>query len=208
MLVFNQRSLKMVEDVINNIGNEIIVRTNKNLEKYNNKLIGLVFEVRYSKIVGNTHSCPINGVTNWALREEGKPTGYPGFHGRVWLRFMNNQGSFGSNVLYKTGLNTGTGGGGSYDGIWKQLITASYKLSKVTNETNETELRNKYNLFCYSYDCKIFLDDFSGMQHLFNKLITFDAIAGTNKTIQQLRFEWEDKIHTSKDEQLVTDIKK
>ena len=147
----------MVEDVINNIGNEIIVRTNKNLEKYNNKLIGLVFEVRYSKIVGNTHSCPINGVTNWALREEGKPTGYPGFHGRVWLRFMNNQGSFGSNVLYKTGLNTGTGGGGSYDGIWKQLITASYKLSKVTNETNETELRNKYNLFCYSYDCKIFL---------------------------------------------------
>jgi uncharacterized C2H2 Zn-finger protein len=65
--------------------------------------------------VSNSHSCPRNGTTNWSGRDlfkDGtpKPTGYPGFHGRIEYQLSHDIG-FGSDVMRNLGIHTGTGGG-------------------------------------------------------------------------------------------------
>lgn len=67
-------------------------------------------DVRWSDHISNTHSCPRGGVTNWG-REEGKPTGYPGWRGRIEYQVSHDVPSFGSNLVAGTGIHTGTGGG-------------------------------------------------------------------------------------------------
>jgi uncharacterized C2H2 Zn-finger protein len=63
----------------------------------------------WNESVSNSHSCPRDGVENWG-REDGKPTGYPGWSGRIEFQMSHDLG-FGSDVMRGVGLNTGTGGG-------------------------------------------------------------------------------------------------
>lgn len=42
------------------------------------------FEIlRFSENCSNSHNAPRDGVTNWSGRDPNKPTGYPGFYGRI-----------------------------------------------------------------------------------------------------------------------------
>lgn len=46
------------------------------------------FNMKWSNCISNSHSCPHNGVKCWSANEakDGRPRGYPGWHGRVeWL---------------------------------------------------------------------------------------------------------------------------
>lgn len=64
----------------------------------------------------NTHDCPRGGVTNWALRDYNKPTGYPGYTGHIEFQTSHNLG-FGSDLMRNLGIHTGIGGlwhAGSY----------------------------------------------------------------------------------------------
>lgn len=58
----------------------------------------------------NTHSCPLNGVTNWEC-EDDKPSGYPGFYGRITFCIEPDSPGFGGDIFKGTGINTGSGGG-------------------------------------------------------------------------------------------------
>lgn len=77
----------------------------------------------WSDNVSNSHSCPRGGVQNWGARDATKPTGYPGWTGRITIKvkpamtkykgqsYMED--GFGSDYFQNTIINTGTGGGGS-----------------------------------------------------------------------------------------------
>ena len=75
--------------------------------------------------LSNSHNCPRRGVQNFDTRAEhnkGKPTGYPGWYGRITFS-VTITSSFGSDYFNNTPICTGTGGGGdsrlSYDlKIW------------------------------------------------------------------------------------------
>lgn len=74
----------------------------------------------------NSHSCPRNGgVQNFDTRSkynEGKPTHYPGWHGRITIKVKPGmhkykgqtymRDGFGSDYFDNTGICTGSGGGG------------------------------------------------------------------------------------------------
>jgi hypothetical protein len=96
--------------------------------KNKHTLVSVRFEnMRWSDSVSNTHSCPRDGVQNWDQRrnrEAGKniPEGYPGWAGHIY--FTVNAGTtahkvprecdgYGSDYFKDTGINTGTGSGGS-----------------------------------------------------------------------------------------------
>jgi hypothetical protein len=66
-------------------------------------------DVSWSDSVSNSHSCPRGGVSNWG-RDNGKPTGYPGWGGRIEFQLSHALG-FGSDVFRNVGIHTGTGGG-------------------------------------------------------------------------------------------------
>lgn len=68
-------------------------------------------DVRWSDAVSNTHSCPRGGVTNWCWSDNNNlAKGYPGWDGRIEFQMSHDIG-FGSDILYNTGIHTGTGGG-------------------------------------------------------------------------------------------------
>lgn len=75
------------------------------------------FDLHWSDSVGNTHSCPHNGVTNWAAKDASLPTGYPGWRGAVeWIVEFPEQWRsvyLGSDLFRgrRGRCHTGTGGG-------------------------------------------------------------------------------------------------
>lgn len=82
------------------------------------------FSMSWSDQVSNSHSCPHNGVENWCARDKDKPTGYPGWSGRIewvvaWPKkfdgYYPGGNLFKGNSSFNTGrqrAHTGTGGGG------------------------------------------------------------------------------------------------
>lgn len=68
--------------------------------------------LRWTNHASNSHSAPRDGITNWG-HEDGKPTGYPGWTGRICFR-LNKDIGFSSNVFKETCLNTGSGGGSEW----------------------------------------------------------------------------------------------
>lgn len=68
-----------------------------------------LLDLSWNNHLSNTHSCPHNGVKNWG-REEGKPTGYPGWGGRIEYELSHELPGFGSDIMDGTRINTGTGG--------------------------------------------------------------------------------------------------
>ena len=68
-----------------------------------------LLDVYWSESVSNSHSCPRGGVSNWS-RDEDKPTGYPGWSGRIEFQLSHDLG-FGSDVIRNVGIHTGSGGG-------------------------------------------------------------------------------------------------
>jgi hypothetical protein len=89
------------------------------------KVLKITHSLAWSDMVSNSHSCPIGGVTCWSSYEakDGRPRGYPGWHGRVdWLVEWPKEleGIYlGSDLFSKGSFNsgrqrahTGSGGGG------------------------------------------------------------------------------------------------
>ena len=104
-----------------------------NVEKYRHKFwVKITFlNLNWTNSASNTHSCPRGGVTNWGRREPGKPTGYPGYVGRIEYQMSHDIG-FGSDVMRGLGIHTGTGGGAGdnrfgydvtfFDADWPGLV--------------------------------------------------------------------------------------
>lgn len=142
-----------VQQILDEIAPQIFQQVDANLRTQNNSLLGLCFRVSYSDMVGNTHHCPRNGVTNWGQMND-KPKGYPGFSGRVWVRYASPIAQFGSSVFRDVCCHTGTGGGGGYNGPWQQLID-QFHASGLRDHDGAQSLAP----VCFSWDVKIFTDD-------------------------------------------------
>jgi hypothetical protein len=70
-------------------------------------------DFRYSETVSNSHSCPVNGVTNWCGTNDnlGYPRSYPGWTSKIYVQLSNLKYSNLSTLLNLVeGLNTGNGG--------------------------------------------------------------------------------------------------
>jgi hypothetical protein len=106
-----------------------------------------ISDLYWKEDLSNSHSCPRKGVQNFDTRADynkGKPTGYPGWGGRINIKvkppmskhkkdpYMHD--GWGSGYFENTTINTGSGGGG--DGK---------------------------NFKSYSYDVKLFAADFPAM---------------------------------------------
>ena len=125
------------------------------------KMAKIKIDVQWNDHVSNSHSCPRNGVQNFDTRAEynkGKPTGYPGWKGRI--EFVVEAGmsnhkknpykldSYGGDYFKDTGINTGTGGGNGQS---------------------------------YGYDVKLFAADFPAMTLAHEKAITWNILVDGNE---------------------------
>lgn len=147
----------LMDSVMDNVGHEIIRNVNKST-----KVLGLVWDLTWNNCVRNTHCAPRGHQTNWYginVDKDGTPIpiGYPGWTGRVWIRYETTPLNFkASGLLRETCLYTGTGGSGSYNGIWSKLNEAHHISGSRRNNAPA----------CYSWDCTLFAADWPAMQNI------------------------------------------
>ena len=121
------------------------------------KVVGFGWDIQFTENVSNSHSHPIDGMSNWCgyNTSKGAPDGYPGFTGRVWMRWATHCNSFISDPMRATLTYTGTGGGGSYDGPWTQVCGERWH--RYSN--HRAEEGQDPAIECASFDYRFFLSD-------------------------------------------------
>jgi len=134
-------------------------------------VVGLKVQANFNLKLSNSHSCPINGQTNWGGNRVNAPCHYKGWGGRVWLIFNKFPSGFGS--MNNSLIHSGTGGYGSYN-FGKEL---SY------HQIEGHILKEHRNVYPLSWNCKVFIDDFPKL------LATYES-----NRIEELRIEGEQRI--------------
>lgn len=154
-------------------------------------LVGLSFDLQYSTSVSNSHDAPHNGVTNWSGQNKSAPLYYRGLVGRIWYRLSRKNPGFSSNLFGCTMVHTGTGGGGGYNGPWEKVSNYEYNLRRSNCRVDD--------LYIFSFDCRIFLDDFPALDNEINKRITYDLLRDKTERYK-FNYFWCDKKYTESDE--------
>lgn len=104
---------------------DIFERKNRKVKKMF-KVLGFAWDICYTEGVSNTHSSPEGHPQNWR-QTDGIPKCYPGWTGRVWIRYSEECRSFGSDPFAKTLTHPGTGGFGGYNGPWESIANHRFK---------------------------------------------------------------------------------
>jgi len=150
----------------------------------NIRVLGFAWDIQRGD-VSNSHSSPEGMPQNFG-RKESLPTYYPGWSGRVWIRYAEHPYSFGSSPFEKTLTHTGTGGAGSYDGPWRSICSAHYQ------RYGHVKGKDQYpNPQCFSWDYRIFDADWPSLVEQLEKERVWNQLAG-KMAARQHRFEWTD----------------
>lgn len=101
---------------------EWLLNHNKELAVFNDceptdkfEITSVGIKTKWKMDCSNSHSAPFNGETNWGGRKTGVVRSYPGFSGNIEFKYKGDLHRF-FELLKKTGINTGTGGGTSGGG--------------------------------------------------------------------------------------------
>ena len=162
--------------------------------KTDNGVLGFSWDLRRHEHVSNSHHAPLNGVTNWSRRDPGNPTGYPGWEGRVWIRYKDSPKSFGSDPFGGTRTYTGTGGFGSYDGPWAEVSTKRYNRYGRKQNADFPEIQ------CYSWDYRIFESDWPELALNYQREKMWQRLGGPHNSLQSHYYLFEDAATKNKDD--------
>jgi hypothetical protein len=125
------------------------------------KLILLKISVRYNDEVGNSHSAPVDGVTNWGNMTKGAVRSYPGWLGRVWIFFSEDPHTHFCREFDNSLIHTGTGGYGLYN-ISNNIQEHIGHPTDLPNNQCDRWAYKEQPIYPLSFDCKIFIDDLPG----------------------------------------------
>jgi hypothetical protein len=114
------------------------------------KLKSISFDVRYTEKASNSHSCPVDGVTNWCNRDKDSPESYPGLTGSIKFEYENYNKKK-TDIIEKwngvVGINTGSGGYGSDGGRYSvTLFMDDFPLIKAKIDQERENVRAYQNL--------------------------------------------------------------
>lgn len=162
-------------------------------------VVGFAWNISYRHTISNTHSCPINGETNWGCKVH-LSRGYPGFTGRVWIRFNHDQQFGWTEDLFNHSLSyPGTGGGGAYSGPWNNICHRRWKTYGHSKHSSFPEPK------VYSWDYKIFADDFPLIVDTWTKNNLLNVIKTNDAGIKIVsKLEWNDPATKELDDAFLT----
>ena len=151
------------------------------------KVVGFSWSIIHSTQVTNSHYAPINRETNWSGDKFNVPTGYPGWKGRVWIRFNKDPDGFSSDFFPATLTYPGTGGAGAYNGPWSAICSAWYQTSKGNKKSIKYPEPE-----CRSWDYKFFNSDWPMLTEGYEKQRVWDILNDRDTAIPTHNFLWED----------------
>jgi len=153
--------------------------------------------------VSNSHAAPIEGETNWGGRKKDVPRSYPGWEGRVFIRYADKFKDSGSTPFGSTLTYPGSGGWGGYDGPFQAISSTRYK--RYGNYYKGADAYPEPQV--YSWDYRFFDSDWP----LINKDCEADDIirklSGKGDARWVHKFVWHDPEFVAKDAAFVEDCK-
>lgn len=161
---------------------------------------GFSWEIRLYNSVSNIHEAPQQGVRNFTQHPD-LPTGYPGFRGRVWIRYADDRPKHlpGSQPFRGTLTYTGTGGTGSYNGPWRKTRSLWRKYSEIL----QAEFPKPA---VYSWNYRFFLDDWPTLKKRVEQQQIMSALTGESERAI-FRYLWEDPDYVEQDRRMMEKIK-
>lgn len=124
----------------------------------------LEFDFNFKENTSNTHDCPVGGERNFGWKED-KPRGYPGFSGRIkygvyWEK--RNEGVYpcDGDMFEPARIHSGGGGGGSM-----------------------TKLPDGRYIQTFSYEYRLFLDDYPGIKKSMEQAEIWCALKGSKHSL-------------------------
>ena len=167
------------------------------------RVVGFAWDVRHSDKVSITHSSPEGYPHNWGGRDPDAPRGYPGWSGRVWIRYANKTAnSFGSAPFEKTLTHPGTGGGGAYNGSWENISHARWK------RYGHTKSKNAYPpIECYSWDYRFYEFDWPELARWVEKQRVWSELSNKPLCLSH-KFEWNDAAVAAADLEFIAECAK
>lgn len=178
--------------MINSQENSNIFERHKSSQPKFYKVVGFVWDIAYGGMISNSHSSPEGYPQNWG-REDNVPKGYPGWSGRVWIRYADECRDFGSTPFSKTLTHTGAGGLSSFDCPWEGISTARFKCysqNRMPKEYPEPK--------CYSWDYRFYELDWPLLAHWVEKQKIWGVLNGQGWNPRH-KFEWTDPNVLAKD---------
>ena len=134
------------------------------------------FSLKFNDLVSNSHSCPVDGVTNWAgktLLKDGSPAprGYSGWQGRIDYIVQSHKGQTsdypgGSDMWVGSRIHTGSGGGGGH-------------------RDRDTKF-----LQSFGYDTKLFASDWPAMANEYEKARLWKQLNNDSRPLDMMVNAW------------------
>ena len=173
------------------------------IESPKTRCVGLSWSIVHSEQVSNSHSSPEGYPQNF-MRKEGVPTSYPGWTGRVWVRYESEQGyGFGSDPFNRSLTHTGTGGGGPYNGPWESVYAARWQRH---GHSRAAGLFPPVN--CFSWDFRIFDADWplvtENIIDQYEKDVMWATLGNKSQPLPPTHtFFWDDEATKAADDQFL-----
>ena len=174
------------------------------------RVVGFSWKITHTNQVSNSHDCPIDGVTNWSGRDNA-PIFYPGWLGRVWVRYANKCESVGSDPFRATLTYPGTGGWGGYDGPWEKLNHAWHTAVSPKCYKNGRRIPVPKGLYpepqAYSWDYRLFDQDWPVITEDMERLLMWEILNNRKPQTITHEFLWEDPETAAQDREFMFKIK-
>lgn len=175
-------------DITDQIAQRVISKVNKSTS---GALVGMKLTLRWSDFVTGAHGVRRRTTTGRVHRitlSEGsvRTRTFPGWVGRVWVRFSAHSDIDGdvSRYLRSADLHTGTRDFGAYNGPWTSLYHLWHQNRDVLKDWPEPRF--------YSWDCRLFYDDFVDICNDMDTIRAFAALSGESSEWNRSEFWWED----------------
>lgn len=169
-------------------------------------VVGLQWDIYHCEHVSNSHSSPLKGVSNWGGRQKAAdgtplPSSYPGWSGRLWIRYdrSTKKTHWGSDPFHGTPLHVGTGGGGAYSGPWQRIASEYHE--RHGWQPSSPDGFHKPDI--YSWDFRMYTQDFPTIESQWEADKVW-AILADNHVVSNHRFLWEDPETRQRDQEFIS----
>lgn len=152
-------------------------------------LQGFSWNITYGDCISNSHSAPEGYPRNFGNKPN-LPRGYPGWQGRLWVRYDKEVSTSMSDLFSSALIHTGSGGYGAYGGPWTaiSLVPAPFRSGRP--------------LAVYSWDLRIFADDWLAIKKNLDKQLTWSILSNQDPLTRHV-FSWTDPVVQDEDTEFI-----